>query len=137
MFVLYFVGHPKPTGKSPVTDSTVKTSKTDRKRDRGNSVEKNKPESSQLDSKTASPPSKKHKAEFSPSTITEEEVKRYLQRRPIASKDLVRKFINKKSGMERHKIVEVLHTIIEKLPKVKKQMVKDKLYLSLISTDEK
>ena len=62
-------------------------------------------------------------------------MKRYLQRRPIASKDLVRKFINKKTGMERHKIVDVLHKIIEGLQDVQTQLVKEKLYLSLPNTD--
>jgi len=80
---------------------------------------------------SASPPSKKHRVEFSPNTITEEEVKLYLQRRPMASKDLLRKFINKKTGMERVKIVQMLHSIIEKLPNVERQMVKEKLYLSV------
>ncbi len=118
-------------------------SKVDRKRERGGSEEKvvpgrsATPESSTVDTKpSASPPSKKHKAEFSTSTISEEEVKRYLQRRPIGSKDLVRKFLNKKTGMDRNKIVEVLHAIIENLPHVKKEMVKEKLYLSLPSNAE-
>jgi hypothetical protein len=78
-----------------------------------------------------SPPAKKQKAESSTNTITEEEVKRYLMRRPIASKDLVRKFINKKTDMDRNRIVEVLHKVIEGLKNVEKQTVKGKLYLSL------
>lgn len=77
------------------------------------------------------PPAKKQKAEVSSNCITEEEVKRYLMRRPIASKDLVRKFINKKTQMDRNRIVEVLHKIIEGLRNVEKQTVKGKLYLSL------
>lgn len=52
-------------------------------------------------------------------------------RRPIASKDLVRKFINKKTEMDRNRIVDVLHKIIEGLKNVEKQTVKGKLYLSL------
>lgn len=120
---------------------TLKEHKKERKRDRVRSEEQVSPsrsatpENSQVNPKpTSSPSSKKHKPEFSVTAITEEEVKRYLQRRPIASKDLVRKFINKKTGMERHKIVEVLHQIIEGLPNVEKQLVKEKLYLSLSNT---
>ena len=81
------------------------------------------------------PPAKKQKAEVSNDSITEEEVKRYLLRRPIASKDLVRKFINKKTEMDRNRIVEVLHKIIERLKNVEKQTVKGKLFLSLKTTD--
>lgn len=80
---------------------------------------------------SSSPPAKKQKAEVSSNSITEEEVKRYLMRRPIASKDLVRKFINKKTEMDRNRIVEVLHKVIEGLKNVEKQTVKGKLYLSL------
>lgn len=81
------------------------------------------------------PPGKKQKVEASTGSISEEEVRRYLLRRPIASKDLVRKFIKLKTGMERNKIVEVLHRIIEGLKNVEKQTVKGKLYLSLKNTD--
>lgn len=143
--LLISAGLPKagPSGTKSTTQHTLKASQQERKRERSSSEEKVSlsrsatPESSQVNPKpTISPPSKKHKPEFSVSTITEEEVKRYLQRRPIASKDLVRKFINKKTGMERHKIVEVLHQIIEGLQNVQKQLVKEKLYLSLTNTGE-
>lgn len=99
------------------------------------------PDNTTVEGRSASgsvlPPSKKQKVEVSTSSISEEEVKRYLLRRPIASKDLVRKFTNKKTDMDRNKIVEVLHQIIEKMKNVNKQTVKGKLYLSLpASTDE-
>ena len=83
------------------------------------------------DSTTNLPPDKRPKVAVSTNSISEEEVKRYLLRRPITSKDLVRKFINKKTDMERNRIVEVLHQIIERLKNVEKQTVKGKLYLSL------
>lgn len=56
-------------------------------------------------------------------------------RRPIASKDLLRKFTTKKTEMDRNRIVEVLHKIIEGLKNVEKQTVKGKLYLSLRNPD--
>lgn len=87
--------------------------------------------SSRVVASDLSPPAKKQKAEVSNDSITEEEVKRYLLRRPIASKDLVRKFINKKTEMDRNRIVAVLHRIIEGLKNVEKQTVKGKLFLSL------
>lgn len=77
------------------------------------------------------PPGKKQKTEVSTSCITEEEVQRYLMRRPITSKDLVRKFTSKKTDMDRNRIVTVLHKIIEGLKNVDKKNVKGKLYLSL------
>ncbi len=83
-----------------------------------------------------SPPGKKPKLEISTTSISEEEVKRYLQRRPITSKDLVKKFTSKKSDMDRNRIVEVLHQIIAGLKNVEKQTRKGKLYLSLKPEDE-
>ena len=77
------------------------------------------------------PPSKKQRTEFSSSSITDEEVKRYLLRRPITSKDLVRKFTSKKTEMDRNRIVEVLSRIINNLKDVDKQIIKGKMYLSL------
>lgn len=80
------------------------------------------------------PPAKKQKVEVSSSCITEEEVRRYLMRRPIASKDLVRKFTSRKTEMDKNKVVEVLHKIIEGLKNVETQTLKGKLYLSLKSS---
>ena len=80
---------------------------------------------------SATPPAKKPKPEVSSASITVDEVKRYLMRKPITSKDLVRKFTSKKTEMDRNKIVEVLHKIIKALENVEKQTVKGKLYLSL------
>ena len=77
------------------------------------------------------PPHKKHKKAFSSSTISEEEVKHYLMRRPITSKELVRKFTKKKPGMDKARIVDQLHQIIQGLSNVEKQTIQDRLYLSL------
>lgn len=77
------------------------------------------------------PQPKKQRKEFSPNAITEEEVRYYLSRRPITSKDLVRKFTSKKSDMDKKKIVDQLHQIIQNLKNVEKQTIKGKLYLSL------
>lgn len=79
----------------------------------------------------APPPEKKQRMETSTNSITEEEVKRYLMRKPITSKDLVKKFTSKKTDMDRNKIVKVLHQIIEGLKNVEKQSVKGKLYMYL------
>ena len=76
------------------------------------------------------PPPKRQKVE-STSTITEDEVRRYLSRRPITSKDLVKKFLGKKSEMEKKRVVSVLGEIIQRMKDVERQKIKGKLYLSL------
>ena len=83
----------------------------------------------------STPPSKKHRTESS-STISEEEVQRYLSRKPITSKDLVKKFTGKKTEMDRNKIVEVLGQIIQHMKGVTRQNIKGKLYLSLKSQEQ-
>ena len=82
------------------------------------------------------PPAKKHKSEYSLNTITEEEVRRYLKRRPITSNDLVKKFTSKKTEMDKKKVVEVLHQLIQAMKNVEKQTIKGKLYLSLKTSQE-
>ena len=82
------------------------------------------------------PPAKKHRTEYSPSTITEEEVQRYLKRRPICSNDLVKKFKSKKTEMDKKRVVEVLHKLIQGMKNVEKQTIKGKMYLSLKTAQE-
>lgn len=82
------------------------------------------------------PPAKKHKSEYSLSSITEEEVRRYLKRRPITSNDLVKKFTSKKTEMDKKRVVEVLHQLIQAMKNVEKQTIKGKMYLSLKSSQE-
>ena len=82
------------------------------------------------------PPAKKHRTEYSLSTITEEEVQRYLKRRPITSNDLVKKFTSKKTEMDKKRVVEVLHQLIQGMKNVEKQTIKGKMYLSLKTLQE-
>lgn len=82
------------------------------------------------------PPAKKHRTEYSPSTITEEEVQRYLKRRPITSNELVKKFKSKKTEMDKKRVVEVLHQLIQGMKNVEKQTIKGKMYLSLKTAQE-
>ena len=82
------------------------------------------------------PPAKKHRTEYSPSTITEEEVQRYLKRRPIASNDLLKKFKSKKTEMDKKRVVEVLHKLIQGMKNVEKQTIKGRMYLSLKTAQE-
>ena len=85
---------------------------------------------------SSQPPAKKHRTEYSPSTITEEEVQRYLKRRPITSNELVKKFKSKKTEMDKKRVVEVLHQLIQGMKNVERQTIKGKLYLSLKSAQE-
>ena len=87
-------------------------------------------------SPSTQPPAKKHKTEYSLSTITEEEVRRYLKRRPITSNDLVKKFTSKKTEMDKKRVVEVLHQLIQGMKNVEKQTIKGKMYLSLKTSQE-
>ena len=85
---------------------------------------------------TSQPPAKKHRTEYSLNTITEEEVQRYLKRRPITSNDLVKKFTSKKTEMDKKKVVEVLHQLIQGMKNVQKQTIKGKMYLSLKTSQD-
>jgi len=98
------------------------------KREREKHAEENK-------STPTPPPSKRSKKDFSPTAITEEEVKYYLMRKPITSKDLVRKFTSKKVNMDKKKIVDQLHQVIQGLKNVQQQTIQGKLYLSLKSSE--
>lgn len=131
-------GSPSTTPSKKGGKSSSKASKHSKKRERdvverkGGQVGRSAtPEGANGGGGDSAPPGKKQKLEISTSSITEEEVRRYLMRRPITAKDLVRKFTSKKTEMDRNQIVKVLHKIIEGLKNVEKQAVKDKMYLSL------
>jgi len=69
------------------------------------------------------PPSKKQKLEKSDGSIlTEENVWRYLARKPISTKELISKFKSKKSGLNKQDMVAKLSSILKKLAK---QFMKD------------
>jgi len=85
-------------------------------------------------SNSGTPPSKKSKTE-STSAITEEEVKRYLSRKPITSKELVKKFTSKKVDIDKSLVPAILSKIIKKMPNVEEQRIGGKLYLSLKSAE--
>merc|ERR1712176_928258 len=61
------------------------------------------------------PPSKKQKLEKSDGSIlTEENVWRYLARKPISTKELISKFKSKKSGLNKQDMVAKLSSILKK-----------------------
>lgn len=78
-----------------------------------------------------SPPSKKVKTVESTSTITEDEVRRYLSRKPITSKELLKKFTSKKTGIDKSLVPEMLSRIIKRMPNVEERRIDGKFYLSL------
>lgn len=80
---------------------------------------------------SGTPPSKKPKTVESTSTITEEEVRRYLSRKPITSKELVKKFTGKKTDIDKSHVPEILSRIIKKMPNVEERRIDGKFYLSL------
>lgn len=84
---------------------------------------------------SATPVVKKPKVE-STASITEEEVRRYLERKPITSKELVKKFTSKKPDMDKQKVVNTLSDIIRRMKDVEQIKIKEKLYLSLKTGDQ-
>lgn len=62
--------------------------------------------------------------------ITEEEVRRYLQRKPLSTTDLVAKFKPRCQGMGKQEIVQCLADILKRL-KPEQFRRKDVLYFSL------
>ena len=68
--------------------------------------------------------------EDNPGVITDKEVLHYLARKPITTKDLVRKFQRRKTAMDKKQVVASLGSILPRL-NVEKKEIKDKIYLSL------
>ena len=79
---------------------------------------------------TAQPLPKRLHVEDNPGVITDQEVLHYLTRKPITTKDLVRKFQRRKTAMSKKQVVASLGSILPRLS-VEKKEIKDKVYLSL------
>lgn len=95
--------------------------------------EMSKPQKRAADEDTSVPSSaKKPKLE----TITEEEVRRYLERKPITTKELFKKFSSKKPDMDKKKIVNILGDMIRRMKDVEQVQIKGTLYLSLKTPDQ-
>ncbi len=62
--------------------------------------------------------------------ITEEAVRRYLSHKPMTTKDLLKKFKTKKTGLTSEQTVQQIAAILKKIVPEQK-MIKGKLYLSL------
>uniref|UniRef100_A0A8C5KUR9 Transcription initiation factor IIF subunit alpha n=1 Tax=Jaculus jaculus TaxID=51337 RepID=A0A8C5KUR9_JACJA len=62
--------------------------------------------------------------------VTEEAVRRYLTRKPMTTKDLLKKFQTKKTGLSSEQTVNVLAQILKRLNPERK-MVNDKMHFSL------
>ena len=76
------------------------------------------------------PLAKRVHVEDNPGVITDKEVLHYLARKPITTKDLVRKFQRRKTAMDKKQVVASLGSILPRL-NVEKKEIKDKIYLSL------
>ena len=62
--------------------------------------------------------------------ITEDAVRRYLSHKPMTTKDLLKKFKTKKTGLSSEQTVQQIAAILKRIQPEKK-MIKGKLYLSL------
>lgn len=82
---------------------------------------------------SSSPPAKKPKLE-SPGQISPDEVMKYLKRKPLTSKALVKKFVKLKTELDKGQIVNMLGEVLKSMPQIEKQKIKGKMYLS-INTD--
>ena len=80
------------------------------------------------------PVAKKLKLSTSTTTISVDEVKYYLMRKPITATDLAKKFRSKKKDMDKMKVIERLGEIIQKNLNVERKTVQGKTYLSIKST---
>ena len=66
-----------------------------------------------VNSKKAEPPNKK--ARIDTSALTEENVWRYISRKPVSTKELIAKFKTKKSGLNKNEMVMKLSSILKKI----------------------
>ncbi|XP_063229656.1 general transcription factor IIF subunit 1 isoform X2 [Bacillus rossius redtenbacheri] len=64
------------------------------------------------------------------SRITEDAVRRYLMRKPMTTTELLQKFKSKKTGLTSDQLVNIMTQILKRINPVK-QMIKDKMYLSI------
>jgi len=80
------------------------------------------------------PAAKKLKLSTSTTTITVDEVKYYLMRKPITATDLAKKFRSKKTDMDKMKIIERLGEILQKKLNVERKTIQGKTYLSMKET---
>ncbi|XP_023572966.1 general transcription factor IIF subunit 1 isoform X1 [Octodon degus] len=79
---------------------------------------------------TPQPPSGKSTPSSGDVQVTEDAVRRYLTRKPMTTKDLLKKFQTKKTGLSSEQTVNVLAQILKRLNPERK-MVNDKMHFSL------
>lgn len=79
---------------------------------------------------SSSPPAKKPKLE-SPGRISPAEVIKYLKRKPLTSKALVKKFVKLKTELNKGQVVNMLGEVLKSMPQIEKQKIKGKMYLSI------
>lgn len=78
----------------------------------------------------SAPPAKRSKDD-TPNTITAQEVRKYLQRRPMMPKELVKKFGKLKTGMDKQKVVAELGQLLKRMSDVDRCEIRGKMHLSL------
>ncbi|XP_058513576.1 general transcription factor IIF subunit 1 isoform X2 [Ochotona princeps] len=79
---------------------------------------------------TPQPPSGKSTPSGGDVQVTEEAVRRYLTRKPMTTKDLLKKFQTKKTGLSSEQTVNVLAQILKRLNPERK-LINDKMHFSL------
>ena len=85
----------------------------------------------EVQSSSSSPPAKKPKVEAPSNKILPDEVQKYLTRKPMTSKALVKKFVKLKTDLNKGQVVAMLSVVLKSMPQIDKQKIKGKMYLSL------
>lgn len=67
---------------------------------------------------------------FSDVQLTEDAVRRYLSRKPMTTKDLLKKFQTKKTGLSSNQTVNIIAQILKKLNPERK-LISDKMHFFL------
>ncbi|EHB16417.1 General transcription factor IIF subunit 1, partial [Heterocephalus glaber] len=117
-----------PSAEGGSTSSTLRAAAT--KLEQGKRTSET-PAAKRLSGKsTPQPPSGKCTPSSGDVQVTEDAVRRYLTRKPMTTKDLLKKFQTKKTGLSSEQTVNVLAQILKRLNPERK-MINDKMHFSL------
>jgi len=86
------------------------------------------------DGKSATPSVKKYRVDDSMEAQIEEDLRKYLTRKPMTTKDLLKKFNTKKLSMTYEKLQQVITQLLKKI-NPDRNTINKKLYLSLKKSD--
>lgn len=127
------VDKPSPSGKKRTKNSPGDETPSKKARKDTDSPISRAASGSSLSSRVLNEPERPSSRGAAESGITEEAVRRYLSHKPMTTKDLLKKFKTKKTGLSSGTTVQQIAAILKKIVPEQK-MIKGKLYLSLKRT---